>query len=828
MFFANARTTVLLVALAVLGVAAVAAAESPLPLELDAAAIARAPMINAQPIDKDALLIEDADREAGGLPPRFAEPQVVSITPEAEGSWNVEGDWATWRLRITADGATSLNLGFTRYRLPKNSRLAIFPADAVSADDARGVRVFTEQDNKPHGELWTPVVISNDIVVELTVPASLRHDYDLELGSINRGYRFFDELFARAEAEKAGSCNVDVVCPEGDDWRLEINSVGVISTGGSTFCTGSMINNTANDGTPYFLTANHCGITTSNDQSLVVYWNFQSPTCGQQGGGSLSDFQTGSTHLASGSASDFTLVLMDDMPDPAHEVSYAGWDRSGAEASTAIAIHHPSTDEKSISFEYDATTTTSYLQNTVPGDGTHVRITDWDLGTTEPGSSGSPLFNQDHRVIGQLHGGYASCTSQTSDWYGKFSVSFSSLSQWLDPGSTGAQTTDTLAPWATGLAVGGSDLAAEGQAGGPFTPSSASYTLTNNSAFAIDYSAAIDVNWAEISSGASGSIAAGGTATVNVALTAAADALPNGGYNGTITITNLTDGDGSTTRAVSLTVGVPVLQVSFPFDSDPGWTTAGQWAFGTPTGGGGQYGNPDPTSAHTGTNVYGYNLSGDYANNLAQTHLVSTAIDCSDYSGVEVKFWRYLNVEQPTYDHAYFWVSNDGTNWTEVWTNTAQITDAAWTQVVYDISAVADGQATVYLRWTMGATDSSWQFSGWNIDDVEIFAVAADDPLSGAGDVPAQRLAVGNHPNPFNPLTTISWTVGESGAASLAIYDVQGRLVKRLVSDFVAAGDYTTVWDGSDDSGRRVGSGLYFARLTAGGSVVQHKMVMLK
>ena len=821
-----------LILLAVAAQTAVAAgplaSEGPVSHEFDVRGLDRLPTMAALPVDREAARVEDVEREAAGLAPRFALPQDVRITPETDGVWEqLDERWMLWRLRITAPGATSLNLGFTGYRLPKNSRLTIHPADSVAPDDPRGVRIFTERDNEAHGELWTPVVISDDIVVELLLPASSRHDYLLELTRVNRGYRFFDELIAEAEADKAGTCNIDVVCPEGDDWRLEINSVGVISTGGSTFCTGAMINNTAGDGTPYFLTANHCGISAGNAASLVVYWNFQSPVCGQQGGGILNQFQTGSTFLAGSTTTDFTLVLMDDPTDPAHEVSFAGWDRSGADATTAVAIHHPNTDEKSISFEYQPTTITSYLGTTVPGNSTHVRVTDWDLGTTEPGSSGSPLFDQNHRVIGQLHGGYAACGNDDSDWYGRFSGSWAAMASWLDPLGTGAATTDTYAPWASGLAVSGGAFTPGGDAGGPFAPGTATWTLTNNSAFAIDYQAAVDVAWAEITAGASGNLAAGASADLTVALTAAALALPNGVYNGSLDLVNLTDGDGDTRRDLRLTVGLPSLQHAFTLDSDPGWTTDAGWAFGVPQGLGGEFGEPDPTSGYTGSNVYGFELGGDYANNMPQRHLTSTPIDCSAFGGTIVKFQRWLNVEQPAYDHATFSVSNDGVNFTQVWTNSSELNATAWTQVEYDISAVADGQATVYLRWTMGTTDSSWQFSGWNIDDVEIWGLAS--PLSAAGDaVPGPRLAVGNHPNPFNPLTRVTFALERSGPVSLAVYDVQGRLVRRLVTDSLEAGDHTVVWDGSDDAGRRVGSGVYFARLVSDGQVVQHKMVMLK
>ena len=367
------------------------AANGPVGPALATKSAAELPVLRADSIDIQAARAEDSIREDDGLPPRFAIPQLVSITPDTDGVWeNIGSDFQLWRLRINAPGALSLNFGFTGFDLPKGSRLSIYPIDMDGIDDVRGVRIFDEFDNDAHGELWTPVVISDDVIIELLVPTVSRHDFTLELGAINSGYRFFGEdLF-----DKSGSCNVDVVCSEGDDWRSEISTVGVISTGGSTFCTGSMLNNTAEDGTPYFLTANHCGINTSNDQSLVVYWNFQSPTCGQHGGGSLSQFMTGSTHLASSAASDFTLVLMDDPVDPDHGVTFAGWDRSTNDPTAAIAIHHPATDEKSISFEYDPTSTTAYLDTAIPGDGSHIRITDWDLGTTEPGSSGSPCLTR--------------------------------------------------------------------------------------------------------------------------------------------------------------------------------------------------------------------------------------------------------------------------------------------------------------------------------------------------------------------------------------------------------------------------------------------------
>ena len=178
--------------------------------------------------------------------------------------------------------------------------------------------------------------------------------------------------------------------------------------------------------------------------------------------------------------------------------------------------------------------------------------------------------------------------------------------------------------------------------------------------------------------------------------------------------------------------GGPQVVYSWDMNTNPGWTTQGLWAWGQPTGGGGAYGNPDPASGYTGLNVYGYNLNGDYTNSMPETHLTSTAIDCTGLSTVSLAFWRWLGVERSMYDHAYVRVSNNGTTWTTIWQNPDEdVTDSTWIRQEFDISAIADNQPTVYLRWTMGTTDSAWTYCGWNIDDVEIRATT---PAAGDGD----------------------------------------------------------------------------------------------
>ena len=170
-------------------------------------------------------------------------------------------------------------------------------------------------------------------------------------------------------------------------------------------------------------------------------------------------------------------------------------------------------------------------------------------------------------------------------------------------------------------------------------------------------------------------------------------------------------------------------------DTNPGWFKNGSWGFGQPTGGGGAYGYPDPTAGHTGLNVYGFNLAGDYANNSPEWHVTTAPIDCTGQYGVRLRFWRYLNVEANDADHAYIRVSTNGYTWYDAWENPdTDITDSDWTQVECDISAYADNDDAVRVRWTMGTTNPTARYSGWNVDDIELTSLSCTPPVAPTGD----------------------------------------------------------------------------------------------
>ena len=193
--------------------------------------------------------------------------------------------------------------------------------------------------------------------------------------------------------------------------------------------------------------------------------------------------------------------------------------------------------------------------------------------------------------------------------------------------------------------------------------------------------------------------------------------------------------DGGPSGPAIVTVVVssgPQVVHRFDFDVDPGWETEGAWAFGQPTGQGGAWGSPDPTSGATGDFVYGYNLNGDYENGLAEINLTTTPIDCSNVTGTTLRFQRWLGVESASYDHAAIEISVGDGPFAVVWDHAGgSSSDSEWVEVEYDISAVADGRSNVRIRWVMGTTDGSVVYCGWNIDDVEIIGVVPNEVTPG-------------------------------------------------------------------------------------------------
>lgn len=523
--------------------------------------------------DNKQLLQEELAARAPGRAPHFAVPMEVYVTPENHGTWEItENDVAVWRMRIYSQGAKSLNLGFTKYYMPPNGSLILYAPDYSVV-----MGPFTPADNEEHEQLWTPILPSDEIVIEVQVPVHSMEELQLELKYVNHDFIGFGD----PEGILSGACNLDVICGDADGWGIVddyrdiIQSVAVIGLNGVTFCTGFLVNNTNQDCTPYFMTADHCGVNSGNAASLVAYWNYQNSTCRQPGSaasggpgdGVLTDFNTGAIFRAGYGPSDFTLVELDDPVSETADAFFAGWSAEPVAHDTAICVHHPNTDEKRISFEFDpGMLTQAFSETPSPTNYTHVRVVDWDIGTTEPGSSGSPLFDQNHRVIGQLTGGGAACGNDFSDWFGAFSISWEGggtpttrLKDWLDPNNTGVLTLDGRSQLSCSYSV-----TPEPTEQAVCAPADATYTLSIGEAFVGDVTLGISNLPAGLTAGFSANpTAAGAEVTLTLSGTGA---LAVGSYTMTVTAT---DGTDSTESEISLYVenGVPdVTTLDMPAD----------------------------------------------------------------------------------------------------------------------------------------------------------------------------------------------------------------------------------------------------------------------
>ena len=393
------------------------------PIGLTSSHLPQAPVAVMPAVDADALMAEDAQRLAQGIkgPYRFGFNHATDISTANSGLWTelANGD-RVWRVGIACPSAFSINFEFTDFLVPAGGQVFVYN----EMDEVLGA--FTAESNPGNTILGVTQLPGERIIIEYQEPLAVRGEGFLRIGQVTHAYR---DLFGATKGlGTSGSCNNNVICPEGDPWRAQIRSVAMITVGGSGLCTGQLINNCDNDGTPYFLTANHC---LGGNNSWVFRFNWNSPTCATTTNGPTNQTVSGSTLKANNAASDVALLQLNTTPPPSFNVFYTGWDKSGTAPTASTCIHHPDGDIKKISFDNNAATQASW------GGAATWRISAWDDGTTEPGSSGSGLWNQDGRLIGQLYGGTASCSNNINDYFGRFNVSYQYLQTWLgDCGNT--------------------------------------------------------------------------------------------------------------------------------------------------------------------------------------------------------------------------------------------------------------------------------------------------------------------------------------------------------------------------------------------------------
>ena len=370
-----------------------------------------------------------------------------------DGVWTVlENGDRIWRILITSKNALSLNFIFDDFFMPEGGFIYLYNNQRT---DLLGA--YDSNQNQDSGVLGTWLVEGDSVWIEYFEPSNKKGQGRLHIAKATHGYRNAQTFKDAKGLNDSGDCNLDVDCSIGEDWEELKNhnkrSAGILLSGGSGFCSGALINNAENDGTPYFLTANHCF---SDPSSWAFRFGWISPnvvcaTTSNSTNGPTNMTLSGATLRARDAGSDFALVeINQNIPEDWDRV-FAGWDRSGITPDFTVGIHHPSGDVMKVCRDDNQPTQTinggaQTWEITTAGGG-------WEWGVTEPGSSGSPLFDPEGKIIGQLYGGGAACSGTVDnnllDYYGRLDVSWEGggssstrLKDWLDPNGTGTNNVD--------------------------------------------------------------------------------------------------------------------------------------------------------------------------------------------------------------------------------------------------------------------------------------------------------------------------------------------------------------------------------------------------
>lgn len=378
-----------------------------------------------------------------GIDNRYGVVQQCDINlKEAGVKIEVAGKGNIWRYKIESKNAFSLGILFKSYQLPQGASVYIYDDTKTRVKGA-----FTQRNNNASNKLSIAEFSGKNLIVEYFEPDSPEFSGELILGSVSQAY---------VDLQSIAATRIGINCTQGQNWQKEKTAICLMTfsdSGYTYFCTGSLVNNVKEDETPYFLTANHCISNASEASTVVTYFNYENSTCSSS---DASDMQTlsGATFKSGSSYSDFSLLLLNEYPPDEYNPFYVGWDASGINPTSGVCIHHPQGQVKCIATGNDEVT--SYPHPISWSDETGKTITttkanthwivSFDSGNIESGSSGSPLFDQNKRVVGQLHGG-----SDTESFFGKFSLSWNynsettnQLAYWLDPDSTGTKILDGI------------------------------------------------------------------------------------------------------------------------------------------------------------------------------------------------------------------------------------------------------------------------------------------------------------------------------------------------------------------------------------------------
>lgn len=418
----------------------------------------------------DVKLLEQEDAQ---LPEqnRISAPVSVDIQSNSAGRWvRLPDSTQVWQCRMSSEGALALIVLFDRLRFPEGGFFyAYSPVNGKVIGPVQAIHLTSS------GKFTLGPIPGEEVVLEYHAPAYTRGQEDIYLNRVDYAYHP-GALSPGDVPESTGfgaslNCNVNIQCPEAADWQTQKKGVArilMVFTTGSAWCSGSLIANTAGTGVPYFLTAHHCQIILSTPifDQWAFDFNYEFASCA--GGTIEPTFQSvvGCERISWRAETDFLLLKLNPIP-ASYGVYFNGWSRVSSPATTSSLIHHPKGDVKKYSRDNSAALSHPNPINWGGVFGTSPANTHWtvvpDVGIYEVGSSGCPMFNQDKRIVGQLHGGISNACNITASYFGMFHISWdqggsaaSRLKEWLDPANTGAMTKDGYVPPPTPVTISGS------------------------------------------------------------------------------------------------------------------------------------------------------------------------------------------------------------------------------------------------------------------------------------------------------------------------------------------------------------------------------------
>ncbi len=405
--------------------------------------------------DVSKMLEEDMEAKDMAVPFRFGKAFDTNINL-SNGVWTNVDNGRMWSMGFQSKDAYSINFVFNDFYLPDGAQLFI--------SNENGTMLYgpvTSIHNTGNGYFLTDLVESDDVIIYLFEPLQQHGKTQLTIKSVVHAYKNVLPTLNSGLNSSLG-CHNDIECFPA--WDLESDAVGlVLLSSGDALCSGALLMNTDQNFKPYFLSAFHCidsdnsgslsTVEKNNAQNWMFKFQYKKTSCNGSSA-NLGTTYNGASFKAAYFNTDFALMEMINTPAGNNQISWLGWDRTANIPTSGTSIHHPTGDVMKISFDNVNTPPIASNSTTLNwANGTSPLNTHWnsrlDDGTTEPGSSGSPFFNQNRRVVGQLHGGFGLCAPATKH-FGRFNLSWTGggststqLSYWLDSCGSGATTTNT-------------------------------------------------------------------------------------------------------------------------------------------------------------------------------------------------------------------------------------------------------------------------------------------------------------------------------------------------------------------------------------------------